>query len=538
MGSYEIAGIMHGLVAYAVTLCIAAASSQLLGYIPADLQPILSRIRGQSQAKVKIAKASGTLEVEGHKAIARVIKHTDANNPVARTVIIQNSPEAHRAFGVRNAPIKLLIKSDRQMNIAKLKTIQTAKVLQKSELVKIPNNSQVSQKDGVRKTSMVIANHKRGTATNNFTEPKGSILKIKDRQKNIPRRVRSYSTNNQEAARNGLPAPVDKEHARVIQHTEASSPFVRTVIIQNTAAAHRVFGVRNAPNKILNKSQRGTTKNRVEVDKHAALYNTEEEGEKAIADVDSIQESTTIDKKPTSEGVYKTRTKTIPGENQPLGVRKAPKVTPATPKESTQPSDGSHDIGRQKISVKENTPSTDSLSYLPTEPARWTGRDQGSVSALWSTNNHQDATHPHDDNIEHFTTHEVDSLRSQVIVDTLAKPKEEATHINVLHLHAGAGSTHSNLLHKPSLLTKPYRRENLAPNLIKSQQKRRINNQRKRQATYFKPSIREGRNILFKSVSNHFHTPSNFHYGFNPIVPQPRSHKKRPHLLRKYTPFY
>merc|ERR1711892_894613 len=532
MGSYEIAGIMHGLVAYAVTLCIAAASSQLLEYIPADLQPVLSRIRGQSLAKVKIAKASGTLEVEGHKAIARVIKHTDANNPVARTVIIQNSPEAHRAFGVRNAPIKLLIKSDRE------KTTQTAKVVQKSEFQKIQNNSRVSQNVGVRKPSKVTANHERGTATNNFTEPKGSILKIKDRQKNIPRRVRSYSTNNQEAARNGLPAPVDKEHARVIQHTEASSPFVRTVIIQNTAAAHRVFGVRNAPNKILNKSRRGTTKNTVEVDKHAALHNTEEEGKRAIGDDDSIQESTTIDKKPTSEAVYKTRTKTIPGENQPLGVRKGPKVKAAQPKESTQPSDGSHDIGRQKISVRENTPSTVSLAYLPTEPARWTDRDQGSASALWSTNNHQDATHPHDDNIEHFTTHEVDSLRSQVIVDTLAKPKEEATHINVLHLHAGAGSTHSNLLHKPSLLTKPYRRENLAPNLIKSQQKRRINNQRKRQATYFKPSIREGRNILFKSASNHFHTPSNFHYGFNPIVPQPRSHKKRPHLLRKYTPFY
>ena len=83
------------------------AASQLLEEIPADIRPIFSKIMTGLQSKVKFAKASHILEVEGHKAIAKVIKHNDAGSRFARTVIIQNSPEAYQAFGVRNAPGKI-----------------------------------------------------------------------------------------------------------------------------------------------------------------------------------------------------------------------------------------------------------------------------------------------------------------------------------------------------------------------------------------------------------------------------------------------
>ncbi len=42
--------------------------------------------------------------MEGHKPIARVIKHKNPENGVTRTVVIQNVPEAHQAFGIRNVP--------------------------------------------------------------------------------------------------------------------------------------------------------------------------------------------------------------------------------------------------------------------------------------------------------------------------------------------------------------------------------------------------------------------------------------------------
>ena len=82
---------------FVVQLLVFSTTGQLLKNIPPDFQPILSKIIAQRE-KVKIAKATDSLQVEGHKAIARVIKHTDTDSPVARTVIKQNSPEAHKAL--------------------------------------------------------------------------------------------------------------------------------------------------------------------------------------------------------------------------------------------------------------------------------------------------------------------------------------------------------------------------------------------------------------------------------------------------------
>jgi len=95
---------MHG---HWVILFISLAtfvSSQLLDEFPEDFEPVLSKLHVDSPEKVKIAKAVENLEVEGHKAIAKVIKHTNPKSRIARTVIIQNSPEALKAFGVRNVP--------------------------------------------------------------------------------------------------------------------------------------------------------------------------------------------------------------------------------------------------------------------------------------------------------------------------------------------------------------------------------------------------------------------------------------------------
>merc|ERR1719233_645018 len=95
---------------FLVPLMLFSTSAQLLHSIPPDFKPILNKIITRKE-NVKIAKATDSLKIEGHKAIARVIKHTDSDSPVARTVIIQNSPEAHKAFGVRNVPKNILRKS-------------------------------------------------------------------------------------------------------------------------------------------------------------------------------------------------------------------------------------------------------------------------------------------------------------------------------------------------------------------------------------------------------------------------------------------
>jgi hypothetical protein len=76
--------------------------------VPKDFQPILEAIETDSKSKVKLAKAAGGKsagKLEGHKAIATVIKHKDRNGQgVAQTVLIPNNPEAHKAFGIKNVP--------------------------------------------------------------------------------------------------------------------------------------------------------------------------------------------------------------------------------------------------------------------------------------------------------------------------------------------------------------------------------------------------------------------------------------------------
>merc|ERR1719350_201352 len=140
-------------------LCTVSVSSQLLQSFPRDFQPILSKIISESKSKVKIAKASDALEVKGYKAIARVIKHTDTDSRFARTVIIQNSPEAYRAFGVRNAPNTVLAHSEKENDFTSfLKTNpdNQAVIIKKPDVPDIPVKSKSDlmtskQKDMERK---------------------------------------------------------------------------------------------------------------------------------------------------------------------------------------------------------------------------------------------------------------------------------------------------------------------------------------------------------------------------------------------------
>ena len=60
------------------------------------------------QRKVQIARADQNVEVEPHQTLAKVIEHNDEDSPYVRTVVIQNTPQAYRAFGVKNIPRYIL----------------------------------------------------------------------------------------------------------------------------------------------------------------------------------------------------------------------------------------------------------------------------------------------------------------------------------------------------------------------------------------------------------------------------------------------
>merc|ERR1711953_740554 len=78
--------------------------SQPQSHIRKNFRPIISRLSPDTQDKVLIARADSEPGVEPSQTLAKVIQHNNKDSPYARTVVIQNTPQAFRAFGVRNIP--------------------------------------------------------------------------------------------------------------------------------------------------------------------------------------------------------------------------------------------------------------------------------------------------------------------------------------------------------------------------------------------------------------------------------------------------
>merc|ERR1719400_759521 len=73
-------------------------------HIRKNFRPIISRLSPDTQDKVLIARADSDPGVEPSQTLAKVIQHNNKDSPYARTVVIQNTPQAFRAFGVKNIP--------------------------------------------------------------------------------------------------------------------------------------------------------------------------------------------------------------------------------------------------------------------------------------------------------------------------------------------------------------------------------------------------------------------------------------------------
>jgi len=210
---------MQALVTYVVPLLVVSTSSQLLQRFPADFQPILSKIIAQKD-KVKIAKATDTLEIKGHKAIARVIKHTNADSPVARTVIIQNSPEAHRAFGVRNAPKKSFFKSQKKILTGTTTPLNNSSFPVKDTNIYVDKNTNALENTDVKENAIIVKHENTPVSTTGVSKTAPTIVsdlptaiielpysntdsietnhktqEILKTSTDVPRQIRSYTTS-------------------------------------------------------------------------------------------------------------------------------------------------------------------------------------------------------------------------------------------------------------------------------------------------------------------------------------------------------
>ena len=137
--------------------------------VPKDFRPILQAIDTDNKDKVKLAKAGGgqkAAKLEGHKAIATVIKHKDRKGQgVAQTVLIPNSPEAHKAFGIKNVPrqffdqMEKLIESGARPLFAKPKIEKTQELGDEEEVVvttQLPNSDEDGEDLTGKATASVV----------------------------------------------------------------------------------------------------------------------------------------------------------------------------------------------------------------------------------------------------------------------------------------------------------------------------------------------------------------------------------------------
>merc|ERR1711997_434383 len=67
-----------------------------------------TKLRPDTQDKVLIARADQEHGVTPRQTLAKVIQHNNSHSPYARTVVIQNTEQAFKAFGVKNIPAHIL----------------------------------------------------------------------------------------------------------------------------------------------------------------------------------------------------------------------------------------------------------------------------------------------------------------------------------------------------------------------------------------------------------------------------------------------
>ena len=73
-----------------------------------NFKQIISKLSPETQDKVLIARADEKIDVEPHQTLAKVIQHNSETSPYVRTVVIQNTPQAFKAFGVKNVPKRIV----------------------------------------------------------------------------------------------------------------------------------------------------------------------------------------------------------------------------------------------------------------------------------------------------------------------------------------------------------------------------------------------------------------------------------------------
>jgi len=193
---------------------------------PQEFQNIFGAIKQETKPNIKLAKVGPGVELEGHKPIAHVIKHGNQEDGVSRTVVIQNIPEAHKAFGIKNVPKQFFKQMEKVIKSGAIPFSAKPKI--ESALSKKQHEDKAFEKGTLR-----------GEATFDLNETSEDREYLEDEFEDYKDEYDSNSSDYYEA----------EENLEIVP--KFSIPTPRTIIIKNTAEDFARFGVTNLPKDLL-----------------------------------------------------------------------------------------------------------------------------------------------------------------------------------------------------------------------------------------------------------------------------------------------
>ena len=77
--------------------------------LPARFRHLLAKLAPDTAGRVQIARAEEQQQLPAHLTLARVIQHNSPDTTYARTIVIQNTPQAHRFVEVESVAAGLVV---------------------------------------------------------------------------------------------------------------------------------------------------------------------------------------------------------------------------------------------------------------------------------------------------------------------------------------------------------------------------------------------------------------------------------------------
>ena len=128
--------------------------------VPEEIEDVLDVVHPEKKEglKVGVAVGTGARKDAEKESLAKVIKHKDKDSKVGKTVIIKNTPEAFKVFGVKNVPKEFFAKSEELKKEGAAKNPVNNNNVQNEDVVNVNEESEIEGVNNESRSENVALN--------------------------------------------------------------------------------------------------------------------------------------------------------------------------------------------------------------------------------------------------------------------------------------------------------------------------------------------------------------------------------------------